>query len=159
VVERDAEVRERLFQLALILIADAANQISLGVFRIEPDRFAVIDGVVVVVLVFISDTAVVEGNRVLRIEPERLVVICDGAIVVAVSLVGEAAGRRSFTSSALGREGRMRPPRAAGDRAGRTRPGCRPAPSYGVVRNRRAFVKTAADLRVEPRQPPRACQW
>jgi hypothetical protein len=73
VVERDAEVRERLFQLALILIADAANQISLGVFRIEPDRFAVIDGVVVVVLVFISDTAVVEGNRVLRIEPERLV--------------------------------------------------------------------------------------
>jgi hypothetical protein len=60
VVKRQAEVRERLFQLALILIADAANQISLAVFRIEPDRFAVIgDGAVVVALVFISNTAVV----------------------------------------------------------------------------------------------------
>jgi hypothetical protein len=59
-----------------------------------------------------------------------------------------AAGSRSCTHRCLRVTSRITLPRRGDPRAG-----CRPAPSYGVVGNRRAFVKTAADPPTSSRAP------
>lgn len=85
---RSIEIGQGLGERPRIEVRDPAVQIGSRIFRIEPDRLAVVrDSAVEVVLGQVEEAAVVEGQGVFGIKPRRLGVIRDRAIEVALFLV------------------------------------------------------------------------
>src|SRR5215813_6820214 len=79
--------------VTLGLVREAADDVGIGILRIEPDGLAVVrDRALVVALGSVRVAAVEEGRGILRIEPDRLAVVRDGAVVVALVFVRVAAG-------------------------------------------------------------------
>jgi hypothetical protein len=99
-LERLAEIGDGAIELAFGVLGGAADDVGVGVLRIEGDGFVVVsDGAVELALVLIGQAAEGVDGGVFRIESDGLVVIGDGPIEVALALIGEAASvvsRRVF---------------------------------------------------------------
>ena len=92
------EVSQCRLQIAFHLPRNAAVVIGFGIFRIEPDRLAIIrDGPVEVAPVAPRAAAVDVGARIFRIELDRLVIVRHGPVEVALAPQGAAAAVVRFS--------------------------------------------------------------